>query len=140
MVRAIVGGREFEFEKDKIEKRMRGVQPEPIREHVVELLGTVYPPKQVVATVTGWPRTSFTTMEAQRVLVRAGFRCRRAGLGVDGSPAWIMVSESDDAEPAESGDDPASERLAQLEDALVVVQGAIAEASRRLDRLEQMAG
>jgi len=45
-----------------------GVHPEPIREHLVEMLATVYPPKQVLATVSGWDRTSFTTMEAQRVL------------------------------------------------------------------------
>jgi hypothetical protein len=32
------------------------------------MLATVYPPKQVLATVSGWDRTSFTTMEAQRVL------------------------------------------------------------------------
>lgn len=31
-----------------------------------------YPPKQVLAVVTGWERTSYTTMEAQRVLGKIG--------------------------------------------------------------------
>ena len=63
--------------------------PEPIRQHMVEIDGTAYPPKQVLAEITGWPRQSFTTMEANRVLLRLGFICRRAGaLGPDGQPVW----------------------------------------------------
>jgi hypothetical protein len=73
MVRAVVGGRSFVFSKEEIEHRTRGVHPEPIREHLVEVRDTAYPPKQVLAAVTGWDRTSFTTMEAQRVLTRVGF-------------------------------------------------------------------
>lgn len=58
---------------------MRGVEPEPAREHEVEISGVWFPPKQVFARVTDWPRTSFTTMEAQRVLKRLGFICKRIG-------------------------------------------------------------
>ncbi|MFJ9785194.1 hypothetical protein ACIRSS_36875 [Amycolatopsis sp. NPDC101161] len=63
---------------------MRNVDPETIREHLVEIGRTVFPPKQVLAVVTGWERTSFTTMEAQRVLTKVGFVCRRAGQAADG--------------------------------------------------------
>jgi hypothetical protein len=35
MVRAIVGGRPFDFTREEIERRMRGVRAEPIREHLV---------------------------------------------------------------------------------------------------------
>src|SRR4051812_29676743 len=59
--------------------RMQGVRPEGIREHIVEIHHTPYLSKQVLAVVTGWERQSFTTMEAQRVLARLGFICRRAG-------------------------------------------------------------
>ena len=69
---------------------MRGVRPEPIREHLVEVLDTAYPPKQVLAAVTGWQRTSFTTMEAQRVLTRAGFACRRADEDDKAGRGWSV--------------------------------------------------
>ncbi|PZS36522.1 MAG: hypothetical protein DLM58_01610 [Pseudonocardiales bacterium] len=90
MVKALVGGRPFDFSKDEIERRMRQEEPESIREHLVEVNGRSFPPKQVLATVTGWNRTTFTTMEAQRVLTRAGFTCRRNGNMALGGPA-VMV-------------------------------------------------
>jgi hypothetical protein len=79
-----VGGRVLNLTMDEVLRKMEGQEPEPIREHLVEMLGTVFPPKQVLATVTGWDRQSFTTMEAQRVLQRIGFTCRRAGQRPDG--------------------------------------------------------
>ena len=79
MVRMIVGGRPLELTATKVAERMRGEDPESIREHFVEVAGSAFPPKQVLAAVTGWDRTTFTTMEAQRVLAGLGFACRRAG-------------------------------------------------------------
>ena len=90
MVVAVVGGRRFEFAREEIERCMRGEKPEAIREHLVEIGGRDFPPKQVVATLTEWDRTSFTTMEAQRVLTRAGFACRRNGNMARGGPK-VMV-------------------------------------------------
>jgi len=123
----IVGGRDFDRSREEIEQAMRGVQPEPIREHFVEMLGTVFPPKQVVAQVTGWERQTFTTMEAQRVLKRLGFVCRRAGELSDGQRGWIS-DETDAREP--------TERLAALESALAVAQEAVAGLRRRVMTLE----
>lgn len=85
-----VGGRELDLTKQAVEVRMRGEDPELIQKHMVEVNGRMFPPKQVLGHVTGWPRTSFTTMEAQRVLTRLGFVCaeararrmRQAGQGV----------------------------------------------------------
>lgn len=74
-----VGGRDFELTKEEVEVRMRGTDPELIQKYVVEVNGQWYPPKQVLGHATGWPRTSFTTMEAQRVLTRIGFVCSEAG-------------------------------------------------------------
>lgn len=142
MVRATVGGRSFDFNRQEIERRMRGVQPESIREHLVEILGTVYPPKQVLATVTGWDRTSFTTMEAQRVLSRVGFTCRRAGMA-GGRAAWVAGHVSDNAEQVPDEDatpDAESQiqdaRLARLEAQLAVAQEAIASLAARVQKLE----
>lgn len=68
-----VGGRAFDLTKQEIETLMEGVQPEMIQKHAVEVSGQLFPPKQVLNHVTSWERTSFTTMEAQRVLARLGF-------------------------------------------------------------------
>ena len=79
-----VGGRDFDESKQDVEQAMRGEEPEPIQKYLVEVNGTVYPPKQVLARATGWDRQSFTTMEAQRVLNRIGFVCRVADRAADG--------------------------------------------------------
>src|SRR4051812_23201835 len=73
-----VGGRDFNLTKQEVETRMKGEDPELIQKHVVEVNGQLFPPKQVLGHVTGWARTTFTTMEAQRVLTRIGFVCAEA--------------------------------------------------------------
>lgn len=72
-----VGGRSFSYTKKQITERMRGEKPEDARTHVVEVGGLAYPVKQVIGTVTGWERTSFTSLEARRVLGSVGLTCRR---------------------------------------------------------------
>jgi tetratricopeptide (TPR) repeat protein len=69
----------LDLSMDEVLTKMRDVQPEPIREHLVEIADIEFPPKQVLAAVTGWDRQSFTTMEANRVLTRLGFKCSRIG-------------------------------------------------------------
>ncbi len=76
-----VGGREFELTKQEVEARMMGVEPDRIQKHMVEVGGQMFPPKQVLGHVTGWDRTTFTTLEAQRVLTRIGFICMEARAG-----------------------------------------------------------
>ncbi len=136
MVRAIVGGRPFDFTEEEIERRMRDVRPEPVREHLVEMINTVYPPKQVLATVTGWDRTTFTTMEAQRVLTRAGFVCRRAGKDDDGRHGWVLDQPTDDDAESTSHAEAPDARLARVEAALTIAQEAIASLVRRVEKLE----
>jgi hypothetical protein len=124
-MRVTVGGEEYEFTKKQFEDAMRGESAEPIREHVVEMNGTVFPPKQVFATVTGRERQSFTTNEAQRVLTRLGFTCRRAHQG-----QWIH----DTGDHQEEQSIP--ERLALLEAELKAQSAAIAGFHARLSLLE----
>jgi len=130
MARMTVGGRPLDLTRQEVEQKMRGHQPESIREHLVEMLNTVYPPKQVLATVTGWDRTSFTTMEAQRVLTKIGFVCRRAGSDQAGQAAWM---QTDGTAPGSASLD---ERVAVLEMALVVAQQAIVGLTSRVSVLE----
>lgn len=72
-----VGGRPFNYTKQQIANRMRGEKPEDARTHVVEISGSAYPVKQVVGTVTGWDRSTFTSLEARRVLAGVGLQCHR---------------------------------------------------------------
>lgn len=129
MPRTIVGGRPFDFDKDAIERKMRDVQPEPIREHLVEAGGTVYPPKQVFAVVTGWARTSYTTMEAQRALTRAGMVCRRAAAGTTA----LIPEDADEAVV----DSDAGDRLLDLEMDLRATRRALEQLAQRVDQLAQ---
>lgn len=124
-----VGGRGRDITKDEVIRRMRGVEPEPVREHLVEIAGTAYPPKQVLETATEWNRRSFTSLEAVRVLTRVGFPCRR-------------VSESDPPQVTRRAGDPAGteQRLSELESALAVAQEAIARLANRVTTLEAAAG
>jgi len=90
----------------------------------------VFPPKQVFATVTGRVRTSFTTMEAQRVLRRLGFVCREAGRVADEAAAWS--SGEDDGEPMAVADT----RLAAVEATFATLEAAVAGLHARVKELE----
>lgn len=94
-----VGGRDFNLTKEQVETRMKGVDPELIQKHVVEVNGQLYPPKQVLGQVTGWERASFTTLEAQRVLTRIGFVCARVpGGSVRQAGEWVLGVVRDSAQ------------------------------------------
>lgn len=131
MVTGVVGGREFDLMEDEVIRKMRNVQPEPVREHFVVIGEKPFPPKQVLAQVTGWDRQSFTSMEAIRVLTRVGFVCQRR---IDGRPVEVPA---DSEEPREHGISPIGQRLAAMESAVAVMQEAIASITKRLRELEQ---
>ena len=118
-----VGGRDFNQDKAQVEAAMRGQEPESIQKYLVEVNGEVFPPKQVLARVTGWDRMSFTTMEAQRVLNKIGFTCRQA----DALPG------------ARPGAPSESARVTRLENALATANEAIANLTRRVRALEEAA-
>jgi hypothetical protein len=93
-----VGGRDFNLTNEEVEVRMKGAEPELIQKHAVEVNGQMFPPKQVLGHVTGWERTSYTTMEAQRVLTRLGFVCTetRGGL-IRQASEFVMDTVHDSA-------------------------------------------
>jgi hypothetical protein len=130
-MRFTVGGEEYDLTKERVISAMRGVPSEPIQKHVVEIEGTVFPPKQVFATVTGRVRTSFTTMEAQRVLRRLGFLCREAGRRENGAPGWLLAGRDDDQPDADVGT-----RLASVEASLATLEAALAGLHARVKELE----
>jgi len=73
-----VSGRKYDLDSSTVEDALRGALPEPIREHFVVVNGRRWPPKQVLALVTGLDRADFTTHQARRALTRLGFTAARA--------------------------------------------------------------
>jgi hypothetical protein len=126
----VVGGRELDITAKDVVRKMRGVQAEPIRDHLVEIVNTEFPPKQVLAVVTGWERQSFTTMEANRVLSRLGFHCCRVGPHADGHHG----SRPDNS--AQQDLSSIERRVSAAESALAVAQEAIAGLRNRVAVLE----
>lgn len=73
-----VSGRRYQLDRRRVEAALEGVLPEPIQEHFVVINGRRWPPKQVLARVTGLDRADFTTHQARRALTRLGFSAARA--------------------------------------------------------------
>jgi hypothetical protein len=78
MTAMTVSGHRYELDHGGVERALRGVLPEPIREHFVVINGRRWPPKQVLALLTGLDRADFTTHQARRALTRLGFPAARA--------------------------------------------------------------
>lgn len=130
-----VGGRDFNHRKADVEEAMRGVDPESIQKYAVEVNGTKYPPKQVLARATGWERTSFTTMEAQRVLRKLGFEPTSVSVMQTGRRTFTPLADAEAGGPGLV--EPSTEqRLAALEAALATAQEAIAGLGARVRALE----
>jgi hypothetical protein len=135
-MRFTVGGEQYDLTRERVIAAMGSVQSEPVQKHLVQVDGAVFPPKQVFATVTGRARTSFTTMEAQRVLRRLGFVCRQTGQLDLGTPT--SVAESGGVRSAvDVGDEVSSAeaRLATLEAAVAGLHARVKqlEAARRAE-------
>jgi hypothetical protein len=73
-----VSGRTYDLDARRVEEALQGELPEPITEHFVVINGRRWPPKQVLAVVTGLDRADFTTHQARRALTRLGFTAARA--------------------------------------------------------------
>lgn len=72
-----MAGTDFEFDPIEIERLLGSVEPEAIKEHFVVVGGRRYPPKQVLAVVTGLDRADFTTHQARAILRGLGFGTHR---------------------------------------------------------------
>lgn len=73
-----ISGHQYSLDSWSVEAALQGALPEPIQEHFVVINGRRWPPKQVLAVVTGLDRADFTTHHARRVLTRLGFPAGRA--------------------------------------------------------------
>jgi hypothetical protein len=82
-----ISGRKFRLDQARVCEALADQLPEPLHEHYVVVDGRRYPPKQVIAAVTGLDRADFTTHQARRVLTRLGFSAARHTSGQSGPPA-----------------------------------------------------
>jgi hypothetical protein len=78
MLTMTVSGHRYDLEPRGVEAALQEALPEPIQEHFVVINGRRWPPKQVLALVTGLDRADFTTHQARRALTRLGFSAGRA--------------------------------------------------------------
>ena len=77
MTAMTVSGHRYDFDAQGVEEALRGELPEPIQEHFVVINGRRWPPKQVLALITGLDRADFTTHQARRAMTRLGFAAGR---------------------------------------------------------------
>lgn len=75
---------------------MRRVTPEPIRSHYVVIERRRFPPKQVIAAVTGLDRSAFITTQARSILDRLGFTVGRLGSAPAAAQVEVPASSADE--------------------------------------------
>jgi len=68
-----VNGESYELRRQQVEEAMKGVEPERIRQHVVEVDGRHFPIKQVLEVVLHLDRLDFNTQQARSILRRLAF-------------------------------------------------------------------
>src|ERR1700736_646471 len=86
-----VSGHRYELDSRGVQAALEGVLPEPIHEHFVVVNGRRWPPKQVLALVTGVDRADFTTHQARRALTRLRFPAGRAASPRGRTPATSQL-------------------------------------------------
>lgn len=95
-----IAGMRFTFTGQDVAAAVADMLPEPIHDHYVVVDGRRYPPKQVVAALTGIDRADFTTHQARRMLRRAGFAVGRLSTTLPGPatrPGWPHGGREADA-------------------------------------------
>lgn len=89
-----IAGHGFELTASEVLRVLRDVDPEPIAAHYVVLDGRRFPPKQVIAEVTGLDRADFTSHQARRTLLRLGFPAgRRTRAASPTEPRRVAVDD-----------------------------------------------
>jgi hypothetical protein len=78
-----VGGVVFYLSKEEVERKLKGTEPENIREFFVEVNDVKYPIKQALSAVTGLLRGGFTTHDAMRVFRKLSIPVQSLGIDVN---------------------------------------------------------
>lgn len=67
-----VGGVQFDLSREDVEKKLKAVLPEPVRELFIEVNDNRFPIKQALSEATGLQRGMFTSHDAMRVFRKLG--------------------------------------------------------------------
>jgi hypothetical protein len=120
-----VSGHRYDLDARRVQEALEGVLPDPIQEHFVVINGRRWPPKQVLALVTGLDRADFTTHQARRALTRLGFPAGRAARhNRHHAAATAAVTSSRPASPgSNAGPEPLVEALRPFIGQWVAVRG-----------------
>ncbi|MEU4674840.1 hypothetical protein AB0F91_44610 [Amycolatopsis sp. NPDC023774] len=89
-MRFVLNGDQFDLDAPTVVERVRGLDPEPIQTHWVEVTGTRFPVKQALEVVLSVGRSSFTSQTARSLFHRLGFLT-----SADTPP--VVVTEPDSA-------------------------------------------
>lgn len=146
MTTMTVSGHTYDLDPERVEKALRRELPEPIYEHFVVISGRRWPPKQVLALVTGLDRADFTTHQARRALTRLGFTAARAPRRRSGNDSGGTQLRPADARTAQRPESPAEvlrpfigQWVAVRGDEVLVAAGSPADVVSWLARHQQKA-
>ena len=76
-----VAGRQISLTPDDVATALRGVIPEPVQKHAVEVEGRLYPVVQALEAASGVPRSDTRSATARRVFAGLGLRLVQVGGG-----------------------------------------------------------
>ncbi len=76
-IKARIARQPFVLDASQVRAAIRDVLPEPLFDHYAVVEGRRYPPKQLIALITGLDRADFTTHQARGLLRRLGFTVGR---------------------------------------------------------------
>jgi len=75
-MRITIKGKVYSINKEDVEKKLRGIQPEEDEraKYFVEIRGGLFPIKQVLSQTIDLPKLGFTSQEAFTILQRLDFK------------------------------------------------------------------
>jgi hypothetical protein len=73
MKKFILRGKQYQLSRADVERATVNLQPKPGEKYVVEIGGARFPPKQLLAESLKISASTFTTIDANRILGKLGF-------------------------------------------------------------------
>lgn len=115
-----VAGRRVVITREVVAAALRGVTPEPIQKHAVEIEGRLFPVVQALEAASGVPRGNTRSANARRIFTALGMRLVQFGPGyaapaaAAGAPTNLELDTAiaEHAQTTSYGDRPASEVVA----------------------------
>jgi len=106
MTAMTISGQRYDLDARRVQEALQGELPEPITEHFIVVNGRRWPPKQVLALVTGLDRADFTTHQARRALTRLGFSAGRTASARVRHAGGAAAAASSRSAPAQATERP----------------------------------